>query len=95
MSTNSNATDSATKTPADISADSEILFSRAGGAQHVVLNRPAALNALSHNMIKRLAAALAAWEKDASVSHIVFRGAGAKPFAPGVILNRLILTAIM
>lgn len=49
----------------------------------VTLNRPAALNALSHNMIQTLAAGLTAWENDPNVKAVVFEGAGGKAFCAG------------
>lgn len=61
----------------------EILFERHGPLAVATLNRPSALNALSHNMIQRLLAGLDVWEKDAGVSAILFRGAGGKAFCAG------------
>ncbi len=61
----------------------EILFERRGPLVVVTLNRPAALNALSHNMIQHLLPGLDAWEKDPAVSAILFQGAGGKAFCAG------------
>ena len=66
-----------------MSTDEEILIGRQGPVVHVTLNRPAALNALSHNMIQRLLTGLDAWEKDTSVQAILFAGAGGKAFCAG------------
>ncbi len=63
--------------------DDEILIERQGPLVLVTLNRPAALNALSHNMIKHLLPGLDAWEKDPAVMAILFRGAGGKAFCAG------------
>jgi enoyl-CoA hydratase/carnithine racemase len=49
----------------------------------VTLNRPAALNALSLDMLKGLAAWLDAWERDDNVRTVVLRGAGDKAFCAG------------
>ena len=61
----------------------EILFERRGPLVVVTLNRSAALNALSHNMIQHLLPGLDAWEKDPAVSAILFKGAGGKAFCAG------------
>lgn len=61
----------------------EILTEQHGPVMHVTLNRPAALNALSHNMIQLLLRGLTAWEKDDSIQAIVFQGAGGKAFCAG------------
>ena len=61
----------------------EIICERRGAAGHVLLNRPAALNALTHGMVKGLAAALDRWEADPAVTRIVVEGAGGKAFCAG------------
>jgi len=61
----------------------EILFTVEGNAGFVTLNRPNALNALTENMVRQLAAKLDEWEHDAAVRHIVVRGAGEKAFCAG------------
>lgn len=63
--------------------DDEILIERHGLLVQVTLNRPAALNALSHNMIQHLLPGLDAWEKDPGVTAILFKGAGGKAFCAG------------
>lgn len=50
---------------------------------HVTLNRPQALNALSHGMIKGLAELFTRWTKDDSVQCIVLKGSGEKAFCAG------------
>ena len=57
-------------------ATDHILFERRGLAGVVTLNRPQALNALSHSMVKALAAQLAAWAEDPDVATVVIRGKG-------------------
>ena len=66
-----------------IASDAEALIERRGEAGIIVLNRPKALNALTLNMVRLIAAALDAWEADPQVSRIVIRGAGEKAFCAG------------
>lgn len=61
----------------------DILFDVSDGLALVTLNRPAALNALTLDMILRFHAQLDAWAKDAAVRSVVVRGAGAKGFCAG------------
>ncbi len=64
-------------------AGGELIAHVRGRVATVVLNRPAALNALSMGMLEGLAAWLAAWERDARIGTIVLRGAGEKAFCAG------------
>lgn len=64
-------------------ATDDILFSRHGGRAHVVLNRPAQLNAVTHEMLLRLESRLVEWETDDSVALVTITGAGDKAFAAG------------
>ncbi|EFO29492.1 3-hydroxyisobutyryl-CoA hydrolase [Roseibium sp. TrichSKD4] len=61
----------------------DILFEVRGHAGFITLNRPKALNALTHDMAIALARQLAAWETDDHVRHVVIRGAGEKAFCAG------------
>jgi enoyl-CoA hydratase len=63
--------------------DAEALVERRGGAGVIVLNRPKALNALTLTMVRLIAAALDAWERDPDVTRIVLGGAGEKAFCAG------------
>jgi len=63
--------------------DLEIICETRGAAGCVLLNRPKALNALSHGMVRELAKALDAWERDPAVTRIVVTAAGAKAFCAG------------
>ena len=47
-----------------------------GQAGVVTLTRPAALNALTHRMVKALTAALHAWQADSSVALVVIKAEG-------------------
>jgi enoyl-CoA hydratase len=62
---------------------SDILFEKRGKAGYVTLNRPKALNALTHLMCSALAAQLTAWAEDPDVAHVVITGAGEKAFCAG------------
>ncbi|HEY4998087.1 MAG TPA: enoyl-CoA hydratase/isomerase family protein, partial [Usitatibacter sp.] len=61
----------------------ELLAEVHAGVATVTLDRPAALNALSFEMLKGLRAWLDAWEKDDRVRLVVLRGAGDKAFCAG------------
>ncbi|MEO6678200.1 MAG: enoyl-CoA hydratase/isomerase family protein [Pseudomonas sp.] len=50
---------------------------------HLTLNRPAGLNALTLNMVRRLQNQLDAWAEDSQVNAVVLRGAGEKAFCAG------------
>jgi enoyl-CoA hydratase len=64
-------------------SEAEILFERRGAAGLVTLNRPQALNAVTHDMVLALRKQLDAWANDAAVSRVVVTGAGAKAFSAG------------
>ncbi|RBP14036.1 enoyl-CoA hydratase [Roseiarcus fermentans] len=72
-----------------MSGDAEALTERRGAAGVVVLNRPKALNALTLTMVRRIAAALDAWEDDPLVTRVVITGAGDKAFCAGGDIRRL------
>src|SRR5712691_7031324 len=61
----------------------EILFDRKGVAGIVTLNRPGALNALTHNMVRLVAAKLDEWKADAAVTRVVIRANGERAFSAG------------
>src|SRR3954462_8714834 len=64
-------------------AEAELLCERRGAAGLVTLNRPQALNALTHAMVLELSRALDAWADDPAVTRIVVTGAGEPPFRAG------------
>lgn len=66
-----------------MSQEPEIICEARGAAGVVILNRPKALNALSHGMVRELARALAAWENDPQITRIVVTAAGGKAFCAG------------
>ncbi|MEW2130947.1 enoyl-CoA hydratase/isomerase family protein [Streptomyces sp. NPDC005435] len=67
-----------------MSGDEEpVLLRTAGRAGHVVLNRPRALNALNHTMVRLVDDALTAWEDDPAVETVVVTGAGERGLCAG------------
>ena len=61
----------------------EILFVERDGIGRVTLNRPQALNALTHHMVCALDARLAAWAGDDAIARVVIEGAGTRAFCAG------------
>ncbi|MBI3434870.1 MAG: enoyl-CoA hydratase/isomerase family protein [Proteobacteria bacterium] len=66
-----------------MSAAGDILFERRGVAGIVTLNRAHALNAITHAMVRALAAQLAAWAADEAVTRVVITAAGERAFCAG------------
>lgn len=63
--------------------DSELVVQQDGPVVQVTMNRPQALNALSLEMIRILAAGLEQWQKDTGVKAVFIEGAGDKAFCAG------------
>lgn len=61
----------------------EILFERRGAAGLITLNRPKALNAVSHGMVTAMRAQLDEWADDPAITRVVIMGAGDKAFSAG------------
>jgi enoyl-CoA hydratase len=61
----------------------EILFDKRGAAGVVTLNRPQALNAVTHGMVLALSAQLKAWAEDDSITRVVITAAGNRAFSAG------------
>ena len=61
----------------------EIKFSTDGGLATVEMTRPKALNALTHGMVKEMAAKLEDWEHDDAIGAVVIKGEGEKAFCAG------------
>ena len=61
----------------------EVTCEKVGSCGIVTLNRPKALNALTLNMVREIAAALDRWENDAGVNSVIIRGMGDKAFCAG------------
>ncbi|HWK01133.1 MAG TPA: enoyl-CoA hydratase/isomerase family protein [Xanthobacteraceae bacterium] len=66
-----------------MNSEPEILFDRKGAAGIVTLNRPKALNAITHDMIRQLTAKLEAWKADDGVTRIIVRANGERAFSAG------------
>src|SRR5215475_2832968 len=64
-------------------SEAEILFEVKDGLGLITLNRPKALNALTHGMILELEKVIPGWEKDPAVKAVVLRGAGDRAFCAG------------
>ncbi|MER5385875.1 enoyl-CoA hydratase/isomerase family protein [Streptomyces sp. NPDC002688] len=64
-------------------ADESVLLHTDGRAAHLTLNRPKALNALNHAMVRRIDQALTAWEHDPAVETVVITGAGERGLCAG------------
>lgn len=60
-----------------------VLLRRDGHAAHIVLNRPRAINALTHEMVGIISAALEEWRYDDSVRTVVLTGAGERGLCAG------------
>lgn len=61
----------------------DILFERRGAAGIVTLNRPKALNAVTHAMVLALRAQLDQWADDPAVTRVVIAAAGERAFSAG------------
>jgi enoyl-CoA hydratase len=61
----------------------DILFERRGAAGLITLNRPAALNAVTHDMVRALRAQLDAWAGDEAITRVVISAAGERAFSAG------------
>ena len=62
---------------------SDILFERRGAAGLITLNRPQALNAVTHPMVLALRAQLSAWAGDPAITRVVITAAGGRAFSAG------------
>lgn len=63
--------------------DDKVLFSVGNGLGHATLNRPRAINALDHDMVRVLDDALTRWERDDAVSVVLLDGAGDRGLCAG------------
>ena len=73
----------------DTAAEPEVLCERRGAAGMIVLNRPRALNAVTHGMVRAIASALDAGEYDPAVTRVVVTGAGDRAFCAGGDIRQL------
>ncbi|GCD42259.1 enoyl-CoA hydratase/isomerase family protein [Streptomyces paromomycinus] len=63
--------------------DDSVLLRTEGRTAYLTLNRPKALNALDHAMVRRISTALDAWEHDPAVETLVITGAGERGLCAG------------
>ncbi len=61
----------------------DVLIRRTGPTGRITLNRPGALNALTHSMILAIEAALDGWRDDDRTAMVVIDGAGERAFCAG------------
>jgi enoyl-CoA hydratase len=61
----------------------DIQFERRGSAGLVTLNRPKALNAITHAMVRALAAQLDVWSRDDGVTRVIVTANGERAFCAG------------
>jgi len=64
-------------------SEDHVLLHTAGRSAHITLNRPRALNALNHAMVRSIDQALTAWEHDPAVETVVITGAGERGLCAG------------
>ncbi|MEV6651686.1 enoyl-CoA hydratase/isomerase family protein [Streptomyces sp. NPDC051219] len=69
--------------PAADDTDDAVLLNKQGISGRITLNRPRAINALTHSMVLRIDAALSAWEYDDEVAVVVLDGAGGRGLCAG------------
>jgi len=67
----------------EINEQDQVLFWQQGAIGSIRLNRPKALNALTHEMIFDIQKALINWAKDSSIEAVIIDGAGEKAFCAG------------
>lgn len=63
--------------------EQEVLVTRSGGVGRLTLNRPKAINALNHAMVRTMASALLEWEADPEVAVVLVDGAGERGLCAG------------
>ena len=68
---------------------SDVVVAEAGGLGHLTLDRPKALNALTHGMIDAIHAALDRWQDDPRIHAVLLDGAGERAFCAGGDLRTL------
>jgi enoyl-CoA hydratase len=66
-----------------VSDNDNILFTRRGAAGIVTLNRPQALNAVTHAMVLALRAQLETWAQDDAITRVIVTAAGNRAFSAG------------
>ncbi|TFD55565.1 enoyl-CoA hydratase/isomerase family protein [Cryobacterium sp. Hh7] len=72
-----------TDASASAHADGEVRLQRDGSLARIILNRPKALNALTHGMIRSITAALTDWADDETVQTVLLTGSGDRALCAG------------
>lgn len=70
-------------TPTSAASGPDVVLQRDGPLARIILNRPKALNALTHPMICAMAAALTEWAEDPSVHTVLLTGSGDRALCAG------------
>jgi len=65
------------------SDDPEVLISADSGLGRIILNRPRAINALNHSMVRDIATALTEWAEDDAIRAVVLTGTGERGLCAG------------
>jgi enoyl-CoA hydratase len=66
-----------------VDENKDVLVTVSNGVGSITLNRPKAINSLTHHMVDEIADALTAWEDDDAVSTVVVAGAGERGLCAG------------
>ncbi len=66
-----------------LKADPPIIIRQQGQIGRLTINRPKALNAIDHAMVRMLCGALDAWRNDSAIDVVVIEGAGDRAFCAG------------
>lgn len=61
----------------------QIISRVVGNLGHITLNRPKALNALTHEMCEEITGLMVAWEKDPAIGAVLVDGSGDRAFCAG------------
>ena len=64
-------------------AQGDILFERRGAAGVITLNRPQALNAVTHDMVRAIRANLERWADEPAISRVIVTAAPGRAFSAG------------
>src|SRR5436189_4267731 len=72
-----------------MTSEEDILFEHSGVAGCVILNRPHALNAVTHRMVLALTQKLIQWEADPAITRVVVTANGGRAFSAGGDLRAL------
>lgn len=64
-------------------SEAEVIFEQRGAVGLITLNRPKALNALTHGMCLAMKAQLDSWKSDSNIHCVVIQGTGDRAFCAG------------